>query len=79
MTVKNYINKETIDDDEFELICSIIKLRNELRLTQRELAEKSGVSQPNIVRFEHISHSATLATTLRILNAMGYSLKIYKK
>ena len=51
MTVKNYINKETINDDEFELICSIIKLRNELRLTQRELAEKSGVSQPNIVRF----------------------------
>ena len=76
---KNYINKETINDDEFELICSIIKLRNELKLTQRELAEKSGVSQPNIVRFEHINHSATLATTLRILNAMGYSLKIYKK
>ena len=36
MTVKNYINKETINDDEFELICSIIKLRNELRQEKKK-------------------------------------------
>lgn len=79
MKVNDFVNKETITDDEFDLILSIIKLRHDKKLSQRDLARLSGISQPNIVRFEKVNHSATIQTTLKILNAMGYTLKICKK
>lgn len=76
---KKMILKETISNEEFELISDIIKVRLENKITQSELAEKTGISQPNITRFEKNTHSASLSTTIKILDALGYKLKIEKK
>ena len=78
MTEKELIEKEKISDEEFELISEIIKVRLEKKITQSKIAKLTGISQPNITRFEKNIHSASLSTTIKILNALGYKLKIEK-
>ncbi len=73
------VEKEKISDEEFNLISEIIKVRLENRITQNKLAKLTGISQPNITRFEKNTHSASLSTTIKILDALGYRLKIVKK
>ena len=34
------INEYVIDDEEFDLICKYIKIRHELKISQRDLANK---------------------------------------
>ena len=77
--INNLIQKEIISNEEFDLISEIIKVRVENKITQKELSKLTGISQPNITRFEKNLHSASLSTTLKILNALGYKLKIEKK
>ncbi len=73
------MNKERTTKEEVELINEIIKTRLKERKTQSEIAKLTGISQPNITRFEKNIHSASLSTTIKILNALGYKLKIEKK
>ncbi len=73
------IKEEEISNEEFELIAKIINARLECKMTQKELSEKTGISQPNITRFEKNAHSSSLSTTIKILNALGYKLVIEKK
>ena len=70
--------KDIISIEEYELISEIIKTRLEKNITQNKLSKLTGISQPNIARFEKNIHSASLSTILRILNALGYKLKIEK-
>ena len=81
MTIKieKMIDKEKISNEEFELISQIIKIRQENNITQSELAKKTGINQPNITRFEKNIHSSSLSTIIKILDALGYELKIQKK
>ena len=37
-----------------------------------------GIPQPNIARFEKNTHSASLTTVIKILDSLGYKLKIEK-
>ena len=76
---KKLIEKEEISNEEFQLISDIIKVRLENKITQSELSNLTGISQPNITRFEKNTHSASLSTTIKILNALGYKLTIEKK
>lgn len=76
--VKKYLNEETISDEELNLIMQINKIRIENKITQQELAKRTGISQPNIARFEKNTHSASLRTTIKILASLGYKLKIEK-
>ena len=39
-------------EEEFEIAKEVIKLRQTAKLTQKELAEKAGTSQPAIARLE---------------------------
>ena len=75
---KKLIEKEEISNEEFQLISDIIKVRLENKITQSELSNLTGISQPNITRFEKNTHSASLSTTIKILNALGYKLTIEK-
>lgn len=75
---ENYINKESISKQEFDLIMEITKIRLNNKITQKELANLTGISQPNITRFEKNTHSASLSTTIKILAALGYKLTIEK-
>ena len=76
--VKKYLNEETISDEELNLIMQINKIRIKNKITQQELAKRTGISQPNIVRFEKNTHSSSLRTTIKILASLGYKLKIEK-
>ncbi len=78
VNLEEFTKQEKISNEEFELISNIIKVRIENNLTQSDLAKLTGISQPNITRFEKNIHSASISTTIKILNALGYKLKIEK-
>lgn len=73
------INTEIITDNEFDLICEYIKLRNNSNISQRELAKKVGVAQSTIARTEKNLHSVSLGLFSKILAALNSELKIIKK
>ena len=78
MEIKEYIKKNSISEQEFEFITEITKLRLEKKITQKELSNLTGIPQPNIARFEKNTHSASLTTVIKILDSLGYKLKIEK-
>ena len=53
-------------------------LRNEVGLTQKQLATKAGVSQPMIARLERGDQDRipTLATINKVLSALGYKANL---
>jgi len=61
---------------EREYIKAIIAARIEQKLTQKELAEKTGIRQSNISRIEKGNCSPTIATLQQIANGMGKKLYI---
>ena len=70
---------EIINDDEFDLICEYIKLRNESNISQSELARRVGVARSTVARMERNLHSISLGTFIKLLEAMNYKLEIVKK
>ena len=73
------INKELINEEEFNLICKYIKIRYESNISQRELAKKIGIAQSTIARMENNMHSMSISNFTKILNALGYKLEIIEK
>ena len=73
------INIEMISDEEFDLICQYIKLRNESNISQSELAKRVGIARSTIARMERNLHSISLSTFTKLLDALGYKLEILKK
>lgn len=73
------MNKEQINDEEFDLICKYIKIRYESKITQRELADKIGIAQSTIARMEKNMHSMSLSNFIKLLDALNYKLDIIKK
>ena len=73
------MNMELINDDEFDLICKYIKLRNESNISQSELARRVGIARSTIARMERNLHSISLGTFTKLLEVMGYKLEIVKK
>ena len=73
------INKEIINDNEFDLICEYIKLRNESNISQSELARRVGIAKSTVARMERNLHSISLGTFAKLLEAMNYKLEIVKK
>ena len=73
------VNIEMISDEEFDLICQYIKLRNESNMSQSELAKRVGIARSTIARMERNLHSISLSTFTKLLDALGYKLDIVKK
>ena len=61
---------------EYEAIRAVIAARLACNMTQKELAEKSGIRQSNISRIENGSASPTIDTLARIAAGLGKQLKI---
>ena len=61
---------------EREYIKAIIAARIERNLTQKELAEKTGIRQSNISRIENGNCSPTVATLQQLANGVGKTLHI---
>ena len=59
-----------------EYIKAIIAARMEQNLTQKELAERTGIRQSNISRIESGSCSPTVATLQQIADGVGKILHI---
>lgn len=72
------MNIKIVSDEEFDLICKYIKLRNELNISQSELARRAGIARSTIARMERNLHSISLGTFIKLLDELGYKLEITK-
>jgi len=68
----------TIEQDH-ELIRQVVEARKKNGLTQKSLADKIGVSQQEISRFENEKHIPKLSNFLRIIDAVGLEIKLENK
>ena len=65
----------------YDMIRSLIKRRNQLRISQAELARIIGTKQPAISRLEKGDYNTTLSTFFKVADALelDISLKARKK
>jgi ribosome-binding protein aMBF1 (putative translation factor) len=86
-TLKQYIKEQMMDDEfeqawnelepEFELLKSLISLREQLGVTQEELASRIGTKQSAISRLEQGAIARTKMETLKkIADALGVKLVV---
>ena len=61
---------------EYDAIRAVIAARLESNMTQKELAQKTGIRQSNISRIESGASSPTIDTLARIAEGLGKQLKI---
>ena len=73
------INKEAINNEEFDLICKYLKIRYESNISQRDLANRIGIAQSTIARMEKNMHSMSVGNFCKLLSTLGYELDIVKK
>lgn len=79
MNLKDYVeNEKKVMDKEYELISELIKIREDLNLTQKEVGKLVNINQPSIARFEKNTHSPQLNTLLKVLNVYGYTIDFVK-
>lgn len=82
----NFLNERLKDADfkkeydalepEFAIIQAIIDARKDTGMTQKELAEKTGITQADISRLENGSANPSLKTLQRLAEGMGMKLKL---
>ena len=83
-TIDDYMNDETrVTPAERErinfevaLIGKMIEAREKRGLSQRELAEISGIKQPAIARLESLKATPQIDTLFKVLYPLGYTLEI---
>lgn len=83
---RDYLKKQLEDPEfaaeyerqrpEYEAVRAIIAARLESNMTQKELAEKTGIRQSNISRIESGVSSPTIDTLSRIAAGLGKKLVI---
>lgn len=77
--VDNYIKRETLLMElEYEFIQEFVKLRKDLHLTQQQMADSAHVIRETIARIETQITSPQISTLIKILEPLGYTLKIEK-
>ncbi len=65
-------------EEQARIISTVIKHRNELGLSQRDLAEICDIPQSSVARIESLQTTPNLATLLKILRPLGLKLTISK-
>ena len=63
-------------DLEARFLSELIDLRNENKITQKQLEELSGIKQPMIARIENGDSMPRVDTLLKLLKPMGLTLQI---
>jgi DNA-binding XRE family transcriptional regulator len=63
----------------YELIRSLIERRNELAISQRELARLIGMKQPAICRLERGDNNITVGTLFRVAKALDLDIEVKPK
>jgi len=83
-TITDYMNDETrVSPAERErinfevaIIGKMIEAREEKGLSQRDLAEISGIKQPAIARLESMKATPQIDTLFKLLHPLGYTIEI---
>ena len=72
------IGKVLIDEAEAEaeIISAIIKQRNALGLSQRDLASLCDIPQSSVARIESSKTTPKLSTVIKICNQLGLTLNV---
>lgn len=85
-TFNDFLNEQMKDPEfrkEYEaleiedaIIQAFIDARKISGLTQKQLSEKSGITQPDISKLENGNSNPSIRTLKRLANAMGMKLKL---
>lgn len=71
--------KDIVDmEAQASIISAVIKQRNELGLSQRDLASMCGIPQSSVARIESLQTTPNLGTLLKILHPLGLKLTVTK-
>ena len=63
-------------EPEFQIIRSLIEVRKEKHLSQKELAKITGINQADISRIENGNANPSLRTLQRLATGLGMKLKL---
>lgn len=63
-------------EPEFDIIRTMIKARKEQNITQKELSERTGITQADISRIENGSRNPSLDMMKRLAKGLGMRLKL---
>lgn len=85
-TYRDYLSEQLKDPEfraeyealepEFAIIQAMIDARKRAGLTQRQLAERSGIAQGDISKLERGSANPSIRTLRRLARGMGMSIKV---
>ena len=85
-TFNDMLEKQLKDDEfrkeyeaiqsEMDIIKALVDARNSLNLTQKELAERTGINQADISKIENGTRNPSLNLLKRLADGMGMVLKI---
>lgn len=64
---------------EYEVLKQLVKMRNEMGLSQSDVAKKSGLTQQMVSRIETVGISPTLRNFLKYVDSLGLEIKLEKK
>lgn len=83
---RNYLNEQLKDDafkaeyeklePEFSIIQAVIDARKSTNITQKELAERTGIAQSDISKLENGNSNPTLGMLKRLADGMGMTVKL---
>lgn len=60
----------------YDMIRSLIRQRNKLGISQKQLAEKTGTKQPAISRLENGDYNTTLNTLFKVAEALELDISL---
>ena len=82
----DYLNERLIDDnfkeeydkldDEYSFAIALIEARNKRKLSQKQLAEKTGMTQADISKIESGNRNLSIRTLQRLADGLDMDLKI---
>ena len=85
-TINDMLEKQLKDEEfrkeyetiqpEIDIIKALVDARNSLNLTQKELAERTGINQADISKIENGTRNPSLNLLKRLADGMGMTLKI---
>lgn len=86
MKFDDYLNEKLKDSEfkkewddiqpEMDVIRAMIDMRNAQNLTQKDLAERTGINQADISKLENGTRNPSLKLLKRLADGMGMALKI---
>lgn len=73
-------SRKTMEDieDLASIVGAVIEQRNELGISQRELASLCGIPQSSVARIESFKTTPNLETLLKIMKPLGLRLTVSK-